>query len=107
MKIRGHDHGPAEFQALVIRFAQKELNRRGLPMVPYQCGMKYALALARVLRRYEGDELADELALLWQKWQAMGMDPRLMTGLADHVCIQLTGGSPPVKGTVNHEDNSR
>ena len=85
------DRPASQFAAEVMNRGKSVLNKLGLPMVQYQCGLNLLKALARVFRSFQGEELARELELLWLKWDGAGMAPDLTRAITSGAYQSLTG----------------
>ena len=85
------DRPAPQFAAEVLSRGKLVLNKLGLPMVQYQCGLNLLKALAKVFRSFQGEELAHELELVWLKWDGATMPPDLTRAITSGAYQALTG----------------
>jgi len=72
---------PVQYRQWVAKHGRMLLNRMGLPMVQYQAGLNLVRAAGAVFQRYQGEDLARELELLWLKWDGKGMGAELVRAI--------------------------
>jgi hypothetical protein len=87
------------------------LSRLGLPMVPFDCHLKFAPTLGALFCRYEGEDLAEKLLLALEHWRTLGLDLKVMEGMVQVFYAELwrKRGSPlPAEaGPVNEKRRTR
>ena len=65
------------------------LNRLKLPMVPFDCHLKFAPTLGAPFCRYESEDLAEKLLLALEHWHTLGLDMKVMQGMVQAFYAEL------------------
>jgi hypothetical protein len=65
------------------------LSRLGLPMVPFDCHLKFAPTLGALFCRYEGEDLAEKLLVELEHWRTLGLDLKIMQGMVQVFYAEL------------------
>jgi hypothetical protein len=93
--IPGTKLPPLVFQKALIAHGKRLLNMMSLPMVPYECGLNFAKALAKPFRSGTGEALVASVGQFWVEWERIGLELEFAQALTSGLYCALTGRVAP------------
>ena len=92
-----------QFALDVMSRGKQVLNRLGLAVVQYQCGLNMLKGLAKLFSLYQGEDLVLELERFWERWGGATMPPDLVRAITSGTYRALVGRPPVPASEAGHE----